>query len=88
MDIEAQPFDLRDCVESALDLVSTRAAEKHLDIAYVFEGDVPAGHQRRRRRACGRSCSTCCRNAVKFTEAGEVVLTVTLASRLGRQASS
>src|SRR5262249_54779457 len=32
MDIEAQPFDLRDCVESALDLVSNRAAEKHLDI--------------------------------------------------------
>ncbi len=26
MDIEAQPFDLRDCVESALDLVSSRAA--------------------------------------------------------------
>jgi signal transduction histidine kinase len=26
MDIEAQPFDLRDCVESVLDLVSNRAA--------------------------------------------------------------
>ena len=48
MDIEAQPFDLRECVESALDLVSARAAEKHLDIAYVFEGDVPRGGQRRR----------------------------------------
>jgi signal transduction histidine kinase len=43
MDIEAQPFDLRECVESALDLVSARATEKHLDIAYVFEGDVAAG---------------------------------------------
>ncbi len=43
MDIESQPFDLRECVESALDLVSTRAAEKHLDIAYLFEGDVPPG---------------------------------------------
>ena len=41
MDIESHPFDLRDCVESALDLVSTRAMEKHLDIAYVFEGDIP-----------------------------------------------
>src|SRR5262245_53918595 len=28
MDIEARPFDLRDCVESALDLISSRAAEK------------------------------------------------------------
>src|SRR5262249_40928703 len=34
MDIEAQPLDLHDCVESALDLVSNRAAEKHLDIGY------------------------------------------------------
>ncbi len=48
MDIEAQPFDLRDCVESALDLVSSRAAEKHLDIAYLFEGEVPAGYPGRR----------------------------------------
>ena len=47
MDIESHPFDLRECVESALDLVSARATEKHLDIAYVFEGDVPAGDQRR-----------------------------------------
>ena len=42
MDIEAHPFDLRECVESALDLVAPRAVEKHLDTAYVFEGDVPA----------------------------------------------
>jgi GAF domain-containing protein len=41
MDIERQPFDLRECVESAMDLVGPRAAEKHLDIAYLFEGDVP-----------------------------------------------
>ena len=24
-----------------MDLIGPRAAEKHLDIAYVFEGDVP-----------------------------------------------
>ena len=28
MDIEAQPFDLRECVESALDLVSARATRE------------------------------------------------------------
>ena len=28
MDLEAQPFDLRDCVEAALDLVAARAVEK------------------------------------------------------------
>ena len=78
MDIEAQPFDLRECVESALDLVSTRAAEKHLDIAYLFEGDVPraiVGDVTRLRQILLNLLA----NAVKFTEHGEVVLTVTAA---------
>ena len=75
MDIESQPFDLRDCVESALDLVTARAVEKHLDTAYVFEGDIPAaivGDVTRLRQIMLNLLS----NAVKFTEAGEVVLTV------------
>jgi signal transduction histidine kinase len=78
MDIEAHPFDLRECVESALDLVSARATERHLDIAYVFEGDVPAaivGDVTRLRQIMLNLLS----NAVKFTEHGEVVLTVTSA---------
>jgi GAF domain-containing protein len=74
MDIEAHPFDLRECVESALDLVGARATEKHLDTAYLFEGDVPAaisGDLTRLRQIILNLLS----NAVKFTEAGEVVLT-------------
>ena len=80
MDIEAQPFDLRECVESALDLVAPRAVEKHLDTAYVFEGDVPAairGDVTRLRQIILNLLS----NAVKFTEGGEVVLTVSPESR-------
>jgi GAF domain-containing protein/CheY-like chemotaxis protein len=76
MDIEAQPFDLRECVESALDLVTARAVEKQLDMAYVFEGDVPAaivGDVTRLRQIMLNLLG----NAVKFTESGEVVLTVT-----------
>ena len=75
MDIEAQPFDLRECVESALDLVGARAAEKRLDLAYLFEGDVPAaidGDVTRLRQVLLNLLA----NAVKFTERGEVVLTV------------
>jgi len=75
MDIEAQPFDLRDCVESALDLIAGRAAEKHLDVAYVFENEVPPvieGDVTRLRQILLNLLS----NAVKFTEAGEVVLNV------------
>jgi GAF domain-containing protein/CheY-like chemotaxis protein len=75
MDIEAQPFDLRECVESALDLMSARAVEKQLDLAYVFEGDVPpsiVGDVTRLRQILLNLLS----NAVKFTEHGEVVLSV------------
>jgi signal transduction histidine kinase/DNA-binding response OmpR family regulator len=76
MDIEAHPFDLRECVESALDLVTARAVEKDLDMAYVFDGDVPSavvGDVTRLRQIMLNLLS----NAVKFTEKGEVVLTVT-----------
>ncbi len=75
MDIEAQPFDLRECVESALDLVTARAVEKNLDTVYVFEGDIPAavvGDVTRLRQIMLNLLS----NAVKFTESGEVVMTV------------
>ncbi len=75
MDIEAHPFDLRECVESAMDLIGSRAAEKHLDIAYQFEGEVPAailGDVTRLRQVLLNLLS----NSVKFTEQGEVVLTV------------
>jgi signal transduction histidine kinase/DNA-binding response OmpR family regulator/tetratricopeptide (TPR) repeat protein len=79
MDIETQPFDLRECVESALDLVGPRAAQKQLDLAYLFEGDVPAvvdGDVTRLRQILLNLLS----NAVKFSERGEVVLTVNAAT--------
>ena len=75
MDFEAQAFDVRECVESALDLVGPRAAEKRLDLAYLFEGEVPAtleGDVTRLRQILLNLLA----NAVKFTEQGEVVLTV------------
>jgi signal transduction histidine kinase/DNA-binding response OmpR family regulator len=78
MDIEAQPFDLRECVESALDLVAGRAAEKHLDLAYLYDestAEVPLavkGDVTRLRQVLLNLLS----NAVKFTERGEVVLSV------------
>jgi GAF domain-containing protein/DNA-binding response OmpR family regulator len=75
MDIEAQPFDLRECVESALDLVAGRASERHLDLAYMFESEVPAaisGDVTRLRQVLLNLLA----NAVKFTPSGEVVLTV------------
>jgi len=75
MELEQQPFELRACVESALDLVAPRAAEKGLDLACVVEDDVPAavvGDVTRVRQICINLLT----NAVKFTEHGEVVLSV------------
>ncbi|UCD69082.1 MAG: GAF domain-containing protein, partial [Betaproteobacteria bacterium] len=76
MDVEVQPFDLRECVESALDLIGARAAEKRLDLAYLFEGEIPhgiSGDVTRLRQIILNLLV----NAVKFTEKGEVVLSVT-----------
>jgi PAS domain S-box-containing protein len=75
LELESQPFDLRECVEGALDLVATRAAEKNLDLAYLFGDGTPAaivGDVTRLRQVLLNLLS----NAVKFTERGEVVLSV------------
>jgi signal transduction histidine kinase/DNA-binding response OmpR family regulator len=75
MDVEFQPFDLRECVESALDLTAGRAIEKGLDIAYIIDDNVPAGIKSdvtRLRQILINLLS----NAIKFTDIGEVVLTV------------
>ncbi len=76
MDLEAHPFDLREGVEAALDLVASRAAEKGLDLAYLISDDTPpaiVGDVTRLRQILLNLLS----NAVKFTETGEVVLSVT-----------
>ncbi|MEK7787448.1 MAG: response regulator, partial [Chloroflexota bacterium] len=75
MELESQPFDVRDCVESALDLVATKAAEKKLDLAYVINDDVPSavvGDVTRLRQILLNLLS----NSMKFTEHGEVVVSV------------
>ncbi|HEU5104005.1 MAG TPA: response regulator, partial [Roseiflexaceae bacterium] len=75
LDLEQQPFDLRDCLEGALDLLAPRAAEKGLDLAYLIESHVPPtilGDVTRLRQIFVNLMN----NAVKFTEAGEVVVTV------------
>jgi PAS domain S-box-containing protein len=75
MELEYLPFNLRECIESALDLVVTRAAEHHLDLACMIDEDVPQaiyGDVTRVRQILLNLLS----NAVKFTESGEVVVTV------------
>ena len=81
MALEEQPFDLRECIESALDLMRLKAAEKELEMACEVAPDVPpaiVGDVARLRQILVNLLS----NAVKFTEQGEVVVTVESARHL------
>ncbi len=76
LDLEQQPFNLRNCVEEALDLVAVKAAEKQLDLACELDASAPAflyGDATRLRQILVNLLG----NAAKFTEAGEVVVKVT-----------
>lgn len=73
--LEERPFDLRESVESALDLVTTVATKKNLNLAYLMHDDTPEwiyGDSTRLRQIFANLLS----NSVKFTEAGEIVVTV------------
>ena len=75
MDLEMQPFDLRECVEGALDLLAPQAASKGLEINYWQESNVPAailGDVTRLRQVLVNLLA----NAVKFTEQGEITVRV------------
>ncbi len=83
LDLEEQPFDLRECVEGALDLFRLRAAEKGLDLAYQFSPEMPAaivGDVTRLRQIIVNLLG----NAVKFTDAGEIVLSASARRLDGR----
>jgi signal transduction histidine kinase/DNA-binding response OmpR family regulator len=76
MEMELQPFDLRECVERAVDLLAFRAGEKNLEMGALIAGDVPRailGDVTRARQIIVNLLS----NAVKFTERGEVIVEVT-----------
>jgi nitrogen-specific signal transduction histidine kinase len=69
MELEHLPFDLRECVESALGLVAGQAAAKGLELGCWIDPQVPAGiagDESRLRQIVLNLLS----NAVKFTERG------------------
>ncbi len=75
MEMERQPFNLRDCVESAVDLIAFTASGKGLELGVLIKPDVPAaieGDVTRLRQVLVNLLS----NAVKFTENGEIVVEI------------
>jgi signal transduction histidine kinase/DNA-binding response OmpR family regulator len=76
LDLESVNFNLRDSLGDILQTLTLRAAEKGLELAYEVSSDVPDvvhGDPGRLRQIIVNLVG----NAVKFTEAGEVVVSVT-----------
>jgi len=75
LELENHPFELHTCIEETLDLLSPKAAEKKLDLAYIVDDSIPkilVGDVTRLRQILVNLVS----NAVKFTHQGEVVIEV------------
>ncbi|WP_143536940.1 PAS domain-containing protein [Rubricoccus marinus] len=75
LDMEKAPFDVRQCVEEALDLVAKPAAEKGIELAYLIDEGTPVsvlGDITRVRQVLVNLLS----NAVKFTHDGGVCVRV------------
>ncbi|MEO5960164.1 MAG: PAS domain S-box protein [Opitutaceae bacterium] len=84
LELERHAFDLRECVESSIDVLAARAAEKKIDLLCSLEGDVPVaidGDDTRLRQVIVNLIS----NAVKFTTEGEVLLSVSIAAAPAEQ---
>lgn len=75
LEVESIMFDLRDCIEDAIDTLAIQSAEKGLDISYVFDKEIPSsllGDPMRLRQIVVNLIG----NAVKFTAKGGVVVNI------------
>jgi PAS domain S-box-containing protein len=75
LDMERRPIEVQGLIEETFDLIARRAVEKHIDLVYLVDPSVPQyiiGDPIRLRQILLNLTN----NAVKFTEKGEVLVTV------------
>ena len=75
LELENHPFDLRQCVESSLELFAHRSRSKGLEIGSLIDAHTPTtvvGDPTRLQQILVNLVG----NAIKFTEKGEVMVTV------------
>ena len=75
LELEACTFNLEDCVQSVVELITPKAAEKQIELAWAVDPTLPellVGDELRVRQIITNLVG----NAVKFTEAGGVLVTV------------
>jgi PAS domain S-box-containing protein len=80
LELEKQPFDLRECLETAIDLLALKATEKGLELHGMIEPGAPEvilGDVTRLRQIIVNLLG----NAVKFTQTGEITVGVELTAR-------
>ncbi|MGD0259442.1 MAG: response regulator [Verrucomicrobiota bacterium] len=83
LELEHHPFELHTCIEEAMDLLASKAAEKNLDLAYLVDDAIPkilVSDVTRLRQILVNLIG----NAVKFTHEGEVVIEVASSGRTAR----
>jgi len=75
IELESEVFELREAIETAMDLVAHRAAGKGIEIGYIVHAPLPElviGDSTRLKQVLLNLLN----NAIKFTEQGEVIVEV------------
>lgn len=78
--LKAEPVEIRACIENVLNLLSSKALEKDLELAYSVDSAVPLyieGDLGRIRQILTNLIG----NAIKFTDSGEVMVFVAVKQR-------
>jgi len=73
--LDESSFELRRCIEEALDVYAMKAIEKGIDLLYMLQPEAPPflfGDMKRIRQILGNLIN----NAIKFTDEGEIFISV------------